>query len=195
MPEFRRDQHMHIKHAGEPVAQGEEFTPTPGYNVEFVRHEGMRIVLRDGHGEFSRWITDRTPHSPPPVVLGERRTVLEPLLHARPIVNEAIYRMTHQMCVPGGWQDIKSLQVRAPLHMAGLYAPNGSDIENAKLRQYAATLWKETDKVVADHPYTRLGELLVKVRLQEGEMGLPDSWDDPAVVMEIVELLDKSRTF
>lgn len=193
MPEIEGKLRMHIESNQEQVPQGGGFEPLPGYEFVFVRREGMRLVFRDGNGEFSRWATTTKPRPPRPMSLGERRTVVEVVPDARPITGESIYVLTHQMCVPGGWMDIKTTRCRASEHLAGIYAPGGGDIEDDKLRGYAEALYKGANEAVGQHPYTRLDELLMKVRLQEGT-GEEGGWDDPGVGCEIAELLEKART-
>src|SRR5688572_3260864 len=96
----------HIMANGRAVSQDTTFEMLPGYWVTFVRREGGRLIFRDGNGEFSRWATTEHPKETAPVKLGERRTVIEVVPDHRPIVDESIYKLTHQMCVPGGWKDI-----------------------------------------------------------------------------------------
>ncbi|MFD9815199.1 hypothetical protein [Streptomyces sp. NPDC059080] len=184
---------MHIKSNQEQVPQGGEFEPLAGYEVVFVRREGQRLIFRDGNGEFSRWATADKPSQPRPMMLGERRTVVEVVPDARPITGESIYVLTHQMCVPGGWMDIKTTRCRAPQDLAGIYAPGGSDVEDEKLRGYAAALYGGANEFIDQHPYSRLYELLLKLRLQKGA-GEVDGGDDLGVGFEIAELLEKART-
>ncbi|MFH9731799.1 hypothetical protein [Streptomyces sp. NPDC017260] len=127
------------------------------------------------------------------VPLGERRTVLKEVPDARPIEGEAIYLMTHQMCVPGGWETVVSQQIRAPKNLAGKYGPIGQMLENHAVRKVAAALFETADKKLKRHPYRRLEKLVTKVHLQEGTEGEPDAWDDPAVAMEIVNILRAQR--
>ncbi|WP_369042304.1 hypothetical protein [Streptomyces sp. Midd1] len=185
----------HIFNKGAPVAQGETFEPTPGHVVLFVRMEPDRLIFRDSSGEFSRPILPRTiqPRRTPSVKLGERRTVLEEVPDSRPIVGETIYLMTHQMCVPGGWQDITSAKLRGPKGQAGVYGPAGQMLEVSGLRNHARQMFETAGKQLAKHPYMRLELLLSKIRLQEGT-GEVGGWDDPGLSVGIAELLEKSRT-
>jgi hypothetical protein len=196
MPEHERTASMpHILSNGEPVEQGEVFEPMPGYSVIFVRMETDRLILRDGDGEFSRPIRPTNkPRPAGPVKLGERRTVLEEIPDARPIVDETIYVMTHQMCVPGGWQTLASSRLRGPKNHAGIYGPTGQMLEDSGMRRCARQLFEMTSAEVKTHPYTVLDELVTKVQLQEGTEGEPGSWDDPGVVMEMAQLLRDSNT-
>ncbi|MEU0214041.1 hypothetical protein ABZ281_02590 [Streptomyces sp. NPDC006265] len=186
---------QHVTHNGQQISQGEEFEPMPGYRVIFVRDEGSRLILRDSAGEFSRPIRPHTdqPRPAAPVKLGARRTVLEEVPDARPIVDETIYLMTHQMCVPGGWQDITSTKLRGPRGQAGVYGPAGQMMEVGGLRDSARRMFEAASKQLAKHPYTRLDELLTKLRLQEGT-GEVGGWDDPGVGFEVAELLAKANT-
>ncbi|MFJ4739142.1 hypothetical protein [Streptomyces sp. NPDC088775] len=182
---------MHIKSGSELVEQGGVFEPLPGYPFIFVRREGLRLVFRDGNGEYSRWATADKPRPPRPLMLGERRTVVEVEPDGRPIVGESIYVLTHQMCVPGGWMDVKTARCRASENLAGIYCPGGTDIEDDKLRAYAVTLFKGANEFIDAHPYTKLAGILMDVRLQEGT-GKVGGWDDPGKGFEIAELLEKS---
>ncbi|MGW6604829.1 hypothetical protein [Streptomyces sp. NPDC055036] len=187
---------QHIFHDGKPVAQGETFVPVEGYTVTFVRMEEDRLILRDSRGEFSRPIQDTqkgTEKSASPR-LGERRTVLEKVPGARPIEGEAIYLLTHQMCVPGGWKSLATQQVRAPQHLAGIYGQAGQMLEHQEVRRAAAQLFEIASKKIAKHPYTRLDKLVTTVDLQEGTDGEPGAWDDPGVAKEICQLLRGSKT-
>ncbi|MFF1693064.1 hypothetical protein ACFVXC_05480 [Streptomyces sp. NPDC058257] len=182
----------HIENDGRLIPQGGAFEPAPGYRLTYVGRQGLRHVFRDGEGEFARFGTTTPPRESRPVSLGERRTVVELLPDARPIVDASLYVVTHQMSVPGGWQDFVKVTSRAPQMLAGVYSGAGTAIEDEKLRADARKAWDASNPAVAAHPYTRLGELLLKVRLQEGT-GEVGGWDDPAVCMEIAELLEKSR--
>lgn len=187
---------QHILHDGKRVAQGETFVPMEGYTVTFVRTEEDRLILRDSTGEFSRPIRDTRREVTKSAFprLGQRRTVLEEVPDGRPIEGEAIYLMTHQMCVPGGWNGMATQQLRAPQHLAGIYGPSGQMLENQEVRRAAAQLFEAASKKVAKHPYTRLDKLVTTVDLQEGTEGEPGAWDDPGVAMEICQLLRGSKT-
>ncbi|MFD7537453.1 hypothetical protein [Streptomyces sp. NPDC059819] len=185
----------HIFHDNSPVEQGGVFEPMPDYKVIFVRTEPNRVILRDSSGEFSRPIrpaSDR-PRPARPLRLGERRTVLEEVPDARPIIDETIYLMTHQICVPGGWHDLFSAQYRGPLGQAGVYGPAGQMMEVGSLRERARRMFDAAEKKWAKHPCARLDALVTKVDLQEGAEGQPGSWDDPGVVTEIAQLLRSSN--
>ncbi|MGW1261263.1 hypothetical protein ACWD7Y_04780 [Streptomyces drozdowiczii] len=182
----------HIEYGGRLVDQGGTFEPAPGYTLTYVGRQGLRHIFRDGEGEFARFGTTTAPREIRPVSLAERRTVVELLPDARPIIDASLYVVTHQMSVPGGWQDFAKVTCRAPQMLAGIYGGAGTDIEDDKLREHARKAWDASNAAVAAHPYTRLGELLLKVRLQEGT-GEVRGWDDPAVCMEIAELLEKAR--
>ncbi|WP_411087859.1 hypothetical protein [Streptomyces sp. 061-3] len=182
---------MHVTSGSDQVEQGGVFEPLPGYKHIFVRREGLRLVFRDGNGEYSRWATANKPRPPRPMMLGERRTVVEVVPDGRPIVGETIYELTHQMCVPGGWMDVKSARCRAKEHLAGIYCPGGTDIEDDKLRGYAVTLFKGANAFIESHPYTKLGGILMAVRLQDGT-GEVGGWDDPGKGLEIAELLQEA---
>lgn len=191
--ESRGNAVTHINSASEPVEQGGVFEPRPGYAVIFVRAEGERLIFRDGNGEFSRWATPDKPRPPAPLTLGQRRTAVELVPDARPIVGESIYVLTHQMCVPGGWQDVKTTRCRAAEGHEGIYDPDGQDIGSDKLRNYAMKLATNAGNVIDSHPLNRLSELVLRVRTQEGEVGKAGSWDDPSVVLEIAELLSAAN--
>ncbi|MGW3860403.1 hypothetical protein ACWEDZ_02820 [Streptomyces sp. NPDC005047] len=185
----------HINFEDRQVAQGEEFEPLPGYRVLFVRIENDRLILRDSAGEFSRPIRRATPPvAAPAPTLGDRRTVVEDAPDGRPLVDETIYVLTQQMCVPGGWKNIKTSRCRAPQNLAGIYQADGQDITDAKLRSFALALFKGATPVVEKHPYTKLSALVLKVRSQEGTQGEAGAWDDPGVAMEMADLLADSRT-
>ncbi|MET8342524.1 hypothetical protein [Streptomyces microflavus] len=182
----------HIIHEGRTVKQGEEFEPRLGYKLRFVRDEGLRIVLRDAIGEFTRPVSlNVEPRENRPMKLNERRTLIELVPDARPIVGEEIYAITHQVCVPGGWQDIKSCRVRSALGHAGVHS-NNAGIEDDKLRSAADTLWKTCNAITDALPLTELWALKLKVGLQEGT-GEVGGWDDPAVAMRMTELLDAAN--
>ncbi|MET9470456.1 hypothetical protein [Streptomyces sp. NPDC002922] len=182
---------MHIKSGSNLVEQGGTFEPLPGYTHTFVRREGLRLVFRDGNGEYSRWATADKPLPPRPLMLGERRTVVEVEPDGRPITGESIYVLTHQMCVPGGWMDVQTARCRATENLAGIYCPGGTDIEDDKLRGYAVTLFKAANEFIDAHPYTQLAGILMDLRLQEAA-GKAGDRDDPGKDFEIAELLEKS---
>ncbi|MDX3020014.1 hypothetical protein [Streptomyces acidiscabies] len=186
---------QHIFHEGDPVAQGETFEPVPGYTVIFVRIEQDRLILRDSGGEFSRPIisTQSEPRKPRSPRLAERRTVLEEVPDARPIEGETIYLMTHQMCVPGGWEGLATQRLRAPQHLAGIYGPVGQMLGNREVRHAAAQLFEVASKKVAKHPLTRLATLVTTADLQEGEEDESGAWNDPGVAMEICQILRGSK--
>ena len=182
-------------HNGEPVNEGETFEPKPGYTVRYIRTEADRIVLRDVAGEFTRRIIHRPSALEPRPAgkprLGERRTVIEEVPDARPMVGAAIYQMSHQICVPGGWEDVTTRRLSAPEHEDGTYGPRGELLASTWLRQAARQLFDDANKKLAKHPIARLDKLVTKVRLQEGT-GEVGGWDDPGTAMEIVELLEKA---
>ncbi|MEU1552220.1 hypothetical protein ABZ517_05785 [Streptomyces scabiei] len=142
------------------------------------------------HTDSTSHQADRNaPRKSRPPKLGERRTVVEVVPDHRPIVDESIYTMAHQVCVPGGWETVASQQLRGPEGQAGVYGPVGQMMEVSALRRSARQLAEQAGKKLARHPYTRLNELVTKVDLQEGEQGQPGSWDDPGVAMEICKIL------
>ncbi|MFE7114934.1 hypothetical protein ACFU99_05850 [Streptomyces sp. NPDC057654] len=184
----------HIHFEDQSVGQGEKFEPVPGYRVTYVRNEGPRLILRDEHGEFTRPITPASPlgrRSAP--LLGERRIVVE-TTGKQPSEEYSCYTLTYQICVPGGWQAVDTEECSTGENHAGVYGPLGQMIEDASLRRAAKRLGERAQKLVKRHAYTRLGELLTLVRLQDGGTGQPGGWDDPAVVMEIANLLESSHT-
>ncbi|MET9360451.1 hypothetical protein ABZX93_06035 [Streptomyces sp. NPDC006632] len=181
----------HIEHNGRLVEQGETFEPVFGYKLTYVGRHGLRHVFRDGEGEFSRFGTITEPRPSRPVMLGERRTVVEEVPDARPIVGETIYIVTHQMSVPGGWQDIEKGNCRAREMQAGVYSSTAG-IEDGALRNVAEKLWIKANEVVDAHPYTKLGAVLLDVRLQEGT-GAVGGWDDPGKGFEIAGLLEEAH--
>ncbi|WP_181786142.1 hypothetical protein [Streptomyces phytophilus] len=187
---------QHIFHDGKPVAQGETFEPKKGYTVTFVRMEEDRLILRDSKGEFSRPIRDTRQETREPAVprLGERRTALKEIPDSCPIEGETLYLMTHQMCVPGGWESLATQQLRAPRHLAGIYGPAGQMLEDRAARGAAAQLFESASSKIVNHPYVRLRKLVATVHLQEGTEGEPGAWDDPGVAMEICQILRDSKT-
>ncbi|MEO3852578.1 hypothetical protein ABGB09_34005 [Streptomyces sp. B8F3] len=187
---------QHIFHDGRPVAQGEAFEPMKGYTVTFVRIEQDRIILRDSQGEYSRPIrhTRQETQGLDAPNLGERRTALEEIPDSCPTDGETLYLMTHQMCVPGGWKSLASRQLRAAGQLAGIYGPTGQMLEDRAVRRMAAQLFDSASEKVANHPYTILRHLVATVDLQEGTEGEPGAWDDPAVAIEICQLLRDSKT-
>lgn len=185
---------QHIQHDGRQIAQGEEFEPMPGYRVVFVRDEGSRLILRDASGEFSRPIRSAVPAETRPPKLGDRRTLVEVVPDHRPLVDESIYAISHQVCVPGGWQNVKTCRVRSAAEQAGVYSDN-TTIRDSRLRSAAETLWQSSTPIVANRALSKLSDLRLKVSTQEGEEGQPGSWDDPALAMEMAELLEKANIF
>ncbi|WP_371793017.1 hypothetical protein OG285_32315 [Streptomyces sp. NBC_01471] len=95
--------------------------------------------------------------------------------------------MSHQMCVPGGWQDIATLQYRARETLAGIYAPDGADIKDIALRASAEMLFSHASTVIVTHPYVRLDRLVTTVDPEQGTEG------EPGVAMEICQLLRGSK--
>lgn len=181
----------HILHDGQPIAEGEEFEPRPGYRVVYVRDEGLRIILRDAFGEFSRPVSHNVaPRKNRPLKLGERRTRIEVVPDHRPLVDESIYVITHEVCVPGTWQEVKTCRVRSADGHAGVYS-NNAGIEDTRLRNAADTLWTTCNRLIDLAPLTRLHDLKLKVGLQEGT-GEVGGWDDPATAMQMAELLDEA---
>ncbi|MGW3273603.1 hypothetical protein ACWDFH_19335 [Streptomyces kronopolitis] len=184
----------HIEYNRRHVEQDETFEPAWDYNLTFVRQEGMRAIFRDGEGEFSRFLTRTKPKRSRALMLGERRTVVEVVLDPRPTVDgTTVYVLTHQMCVPGGWQDVKHTRCRAPEHLAGIYYGRGSNIENDELRRVAEKLYMGANAFVDAHPFTEISKLLTTIRLQEGT-GKIGGWNDPGLGWKISALLDETGT-
>ncbi|MEV5264755.1 hypothetical protein [Streptomyces werraensis] len=181
----------HIEFDGRAVAQGETFEPRPGYEVTFVRMEPDRLILRDAAGEFSRPIKLATARALPPrkVNLGERRTVVEEDPDGRPIENGAVYIVTHQIAVPGGWETVISKRFLGPKGQAGVYGPAGQMMDITELKDKARLLFQQADKKLAKHPYTLAAKHVTTLVLQEGTAGEPGAWDDLAVPMELARLL------
>lgn len=181
----------HIEHNKDIVKPGEGFEPRPGYRVVSARDEGLRVILRDAFGEFARPVSLNTaPRENRALLLGERRTLIMPVPDHRPIVGETIYTVTHQVCVPGTWEDVKGCRVRSTHGHAGAYT-NNAGIEDSKLRSAADTLWHSCNKFIDDSPLAALLALKLRVLLQEGD-GEPGGWDDPALTTRMAELLDKA---
>lgn len=125
---------------------------------------------------------------PRQVKLGERRTVLEEVPGARSTEDDTGYLMTHQVCVPGGWEILASQRIRAPKNMAGEYGPIGEMLDPGPVRRRAAELFDQAGKKLATHPLVALSVLASRVRRQEGT-GEQGGWDDPNVVMSMAEML------
>lgn len=181
----------HIVFGGKPVAQGETFEPRPGYEVTFVRTENENLILRDTEGEFSRPIKPASARALPKrkTSLGERRTLIEEDPDGRPIENGAVYIVTHQMAVPGGWENVVSKRFGGPAGHAGVYGPAGQMLDSVELRNTAKLLFQEAGKKLAKHPYTVAARHVDTLVRQEGTPGEPGAWDDPGVGMELAQLL------
>ncbi|MFK0154104.1 hypothetical protein ACIQVK_18785 [Streptomyces sp. NPDC090493] len=133
-------------------------------------------------------MTQTQAKAPIRVKLGERRTVLTEVPDSRPIVDESIYEMTHELCVPGGWESIATTKTCAPRNLAGVYGPSGQMLEHTTLRRLAGNLFDLATKRLNKHPYGRLSELVSKMQPQEGT-GEVGGWDDPGVCVEMADLL------